>query len=85
MARYADQEAAVKVENNNSRVEIFNQLEAEFGRPLSSMELQIVNDWLDKDNYSAIMIKLALRQAVMNSVKSSNIWIGFYKAGIVRA
>ena len=62
-----DQEAAVKVENNNSRVETFNQLEAEFGRPLSSMELQIVNDWLDKDNYSAIMIKLALRQAVMNS------------------
>lgn len=62
-----DQEAATKVENTNSRVETFNQLEAEFGRPLSSMELQIVNDWLDKDNYSAIMIKLALRQAVMNS------------------
>ena len=34
-----DQEAAVKVENTNSRVETFNQLEAEFGRPLSSMEL----------------------------------------------
>ena len=62
-----DQEETIKVENTNSRVEAFNQLEAEFGRPLSSMELQIVNDWLDKDNYSAIMIKLALRQAVMNS------------------
>ncbi len=62
-----DQAATVKVENTNNRVETFNQLEAEFGRPLSSMELQIVNDWLDKDNYSAIMIKLALRQAVMNS------------------
>ncbi|MQB91909.1 DnaD domain-containing protein [Limosilactobacillus reuteri] len=62
-----DQEEIIKVENTNSRVETFNQLEAEFGRPLSSMELQIVNDWLDKDNYSAIMIKLALRQAVMNS------------------
>ena len=60
-----DQEETIKVENTNSRVETFNQLEAEFGRPLSSMELQIVNDWLD--NYSAIMIKLALRQAVMNS------------------
>ncbi len=59
-----DQAATVKVENTNNRVETFNQLE---GRPLSSMELQIVNDWLDKDNYSAIMIKLALRQAVMNS------------------
>ena len=62
-----DQAVTVKVENTNNRVETFNQLEAEFGRPLSSMELQIVNDWLDKDNYSAIMIKLALRQAVMNS------------------
>ena len=62
-----DQAATVKVENTNNRVETFNQLEAEFGRPLSSMELQIVNDWLDKDNHSAIMIKLALRQAVMNS------------------
>ena len=62
-----DQAATVKVENTNNRVETFNQLEAEFGRPLSSMELQIVNDWLYKDNYSAIMIKLALRQAVMNS------------------
>ncbi len=62
-----DQAATVKVENTNNRVETFNQLEAEFGRPLSSMELQIVNDWLDKDNYSEIMIKLALRQAVMNS------------------
>lgn len=62
-----DQEETIKVENTNSRVETFNQLEAEFGRPLSSMELQIINDWLDKDNYSAIMIKLALRQAVMNS------------------
>ena len=61
------QEETIKVENTNSRAEAFNQLEAEFGRPLSSMELQIVNDWLDKDNYSAIMIKLALRQAVMNS------------------
>lgn len=62
-----DQEEAIRVENTISRVETFNQLEAEFGRPLSSMELQIVNDWLDKDNYSAVMIKLALRQAVMNS------------------
>lgn len=62
-----DQEESIRVENTISRVETFNQLEAEFGRPLSSMELQIVNDWLDKDNYSAVMIKLALRQAVMNS------------------
>ena len=51
----------------NERMKTFNQLEAEFNRPLSSMEMQIVNDWLDKDSYSPVMIKLALRQAVLNS------------------
>ena len=45
----------------NERMKTFNQLEAEFNRPLSSMEMQIVNDWLDKDSYSPVMIKLALR------------------------
>ncbi|EEW53021.1 DnaD domain-containing protein [Limosilactobacillus antri] len=51
----------------NERMKTFNQLEAEFNRPLSAMEMQIVNDWLDKDSYSPVMIKLALRQAVLNS------------------
>lgn len=51
----------------NKREATFAMLESEFGRPLSSMELQIVNDWFDKDQYTGAMIKLALRQAVMNS------------------
>ena len=59
--------AAQEEETQNNRQQVFAKLESEFGRPLSSMELQIVNDWLDKDNYSAAMIELALRQAVMNS------------------
>ena len=59
----AVQEAA----NQNDRQQTFATLESEFGRPLSSMELQIVNDWLDKDDYSPVMIKLALRQAMLNS------------------
>lgn len=54
-------------EVQNNRQQVFAKLESEFGRPLSSMELQIVNDWLDKDDYSAAMVELALRQAVMNS------------------
>lgn len=59
--------AVQEEETQNSRQQVFAELESEFGRPLSSMELQIVNDWLDKDNYSTAMIELALRQAVMNS------------------
>jgi DNA replication protein len=57
---------ATKQEQENTRQKIFAMLESEFGRPLSAMELQIVNDWQDRDNYTPAMIKLALRQAVLN-------------------
>ena len=69
LALLEDQTTATAQEeaSQNSRQQVFATLESEFGRPLSSMEMQIVNDWLDKDDYSAVMIKLALRQAVMNS------------------
>lgn len=74
LAVFDDQQATQHVETTaaNSRMKTFNSLEAEFGRPLSSMEMQIVNDWLDKDGYSAEMIKLALKQAVLNSALSLN-------------
>lgn len=74
IALYGEQQATAATASTaaNERMQTFNQLEAEFGRPLSSMEMQIVNDWLDKDNYSAEMIKLALRQAVLNSALNLN-------------
>ena len=34
------------------------------------MEMQIVNDWIDRDHYKAAIIDLALRQAVMNNALS---------------
>ncbi len=69
LALLEDQTTATVQEKEvqNNRQQVFAKLESEFGRPLSSMELQIVNDWLDKDDYSAAMVELALRQAVMNS------------------
>lgn len=69
LALLEDQTTATVQEKEvqNNRQQVFAKLESEFGRPLSSMELQIVNDWLDKDDYSATMVELALRQAVMNS------------------
>lgn len=69
LALYDEHQAEQQKEDTdaNERMKTFNQLEAEFNRPLSSMEMQIVNDWLDKDSYSPTMIKLALRQAVLNS------------------
>lgn len=71
---YDEQQLAQQKDDTgaNERMKTFNQLEAEFNRPLSSMEMQIVNDWLDKDSYSPVMIKLALRQAVLNSALNLN-------------
>lgn len=57
-------------EATNQRVTTFNKIEAEFGRTMSPMEMQIINDWLDRDHYPAGIIDLALRQAVLNSALS---------------
>lgn len=45
---------------------VFNQIEIEFGRPLSPIEQQTISDWLNVDHYDAGVIQLALREAVIN-------------------
>ena len=44
---------------------IFNNFTQEFGRPLSPIELETINDWLTIDKYSTKIVKLALREAVL--------------------
>ncbi|RRG18407.1 DnaD domain protein [Weissella viridescens] len=59
--------------NNNdqpTRSDIFNMIEQEFGRPLSSMELSTVKDWFDIDHFRPDFIKAALQEAVMNQALS---------------
>ncbi|MCH5461441.1 DnaD domain protein [Lactobacillus sp. LC28-10] len=53
---------------NNDRETIFNQIETEFGRPLSPIELEMISQWLDKDHYQVGVIRLALKEAVLNQV-----------------
>ena len=53
------------VVNNN----IFEKFEKEFSRPLSPMEYEIINDWLDK-NVSEEIILGALKEATYNGVTS---------------
>lgn len=65
-------QTAHQQESTNQRETTFNKIEAEFGRPLSPMEMQIINDWLDRDHYQTEIIDLALRQSVMNSALSLN-------------
>lgn len=53
-----------------TRTDIFNLIEQEFGRPLSSIELQTVKDWFDIDHFRPDFIKAALQEAVMNNALS---------------
>lgn len=45
---------------------LFQNIEQEFSRPLSPMEWETINVWLDQDHYSPDMIQIALKEAVMN-------------------
>lgn len=54
------------VKQTTAREKLFAEIESEFGRPLTPMEITYVNDWLDKDHYEIEMIRLALKEAVVN-------------------
>lgn len=47
---------------------IFQKMEEEFGRPLTPIEIETVNDWLEQDHYSPQIIILALKEAVLSNV-----------------
>lgn len=53
-------------QTKNQRQELFATLETEFGRLLNPIEMSLVNDWLDQDHYDIEVIKLALRETVLN-------------------
>ncbi|AQW22373.1 DNA replication protein DnaD [Lentilactobacillus curieae] len=53
---------------NIDRSEVFNNIEQEFGRTLSPIEMETISGWLDIDHYSSEIISLALREAVLNQV-----------------
>jgi DNA replication protein len=49
----------------DSKNNVFSIFESEFGRPLSSMEFQLINNWLDK-GISEELINSALKEAIFN-------------------
>lgn len=57
-----DMNEVAKKESNDS---IFNAFENEFARPLSSVEFELINNWLDK-GISEELIRLALKEAIFN-------------------
>lgn len=66
--------------------ELFTAIEREFGRPLSSRDIEMINSWLDKDNLSIDLIMHALKEAVIAKKVSikyiDRILFEWYKAGI---
>lgn len=67
MARAVNHERVVNEQKQAdlSRSELFNQIQVEFGRTISPMEMQTVNQWLDEDHYQLDLVQLALKEAVL--------------------
>ncbi|MBM7544178.1 DnaD domain-containing protein [Periweissella beninensis] len=63
-----DQAIPKPINTATSRSEIFANIESEFRRPLSSIELQKISEWLDSYSFKPEMILLALKEAVLNNV-----------------
>lgn len=61
-----DEKKALKEEK---KTDIYAEFEAEFARPITSMEYEIINAWLSH-NYSEELIIGALKEAVYNGVKN---------------
>lgn len=59
-----------EVEIKNNKQELFKMIEIEFGRPLSPIEQETIHSWIDDDNYSIELIKLSLKEAILNQVYS---------------
>jgi len=57
-------------DGKSTRREIFQTLEAEFGRPLTPMEMQTVGHWFDQDHFEPDLMLLAIQEAVANNARS---------------
>ncbi|MCA9766288.1 MAG: DnaD domain-containing protein [Carnobacterium sp.] len=62
------QKKGINKEKELNEKELFQRFESEFGRALSPIEIQTIGMWLDDDHYSAELIEMALREAVLSQV-----------------
>lgn len=61
---------SIQLEKESQTQELYRLFEQEFGRPLSPIELETIGLWLTQDNYQVDIIRLALREAVLNQAYS---------------
>ncbi|MEH7093434.1 DnaD domain-containing protein [Neobacillus vireti] len=55
-----------QTEQKNEETDVYTCFEKEFGRPLSPFECESLGMWMDDDHHDPIIIKAALREAVMS-------------------
>ncbi|WP_273126004.1 DnaD domain-containing protein [Bacillus weihaiensis] len=65
---YLESESKVKEQEQQSKedLSLYTIFEEEFGRPLSPFECESLAIWIDQDEYDPVIIKAALREAVMS-------------------
>ena len=59
-------EISADTQSNTNEKSLYQIFELEFGRPLSPIEIEYLQNWLVKDGYDEDLIIVALRQAVLN-------------------
>ncbi|MDR6122610.1 DNA replication protein [Bacillus sp. SLBN-46] len=55
-----------KLDKKSEETDLYTCFEKEFGRPLSPFECESLGMWMDDDHHDPIIIKAALREAVMS-------------------
>jgi len=58
--------ASKQLEKKEDETDLYTCFEKEFGRPLSPFECESLGMWMDDDHHDPIIIKAALREAVMS-------------------
>jgi DNA replication protein len=54
----------VSAQTSSAPLSLFALFEQEFGRPLTPMEIETINGWLDQDRYAEELIRFALKESV---------------------
>ncbi len=62
---YTELDETIPENDETGEGTIFILFEQEFGRPLSPFEIEMINTWLDEDQFVPALIKAALRESVL--------------------
>lgn len=69
LASQQNEETQIATREDDERT-LYSLFEAEFARPLSPMECELITMWLDQDKYNPSIIKAALLEAVVSGKRN---------------